>query len=120
MPTRRPVDSMRYEVRHCTTYEYDYDVLLSHHLARLTPRDLPRQRCHENAIETSPNATSRSTNIDHFGNTATFLTIEGPHRRLEIFSRAVVELAPPASMALDDTLPWENVRDLFANEHPEM
>src|SRR5258708_4208381 len=101
---------MLYEVRHCTTYEYDHDVLLSHHLARLTPRDLPRQRCHQHVIETSPKATTRSTNIDHFGNTATFLTIEGAHQRLDIISRGLVERGSSAAIALDDTPPWEDVR----------
>lgn len=110
---------MLYEIRHRTIYEYEEDVLLSHHLARLVPRDLAHQRCRRHSIETAPNATTRSTNIDHFGNTITFLTIEGPHRRFELTALASVELAPSSTIAENETPPWENVRDLFAADHPE-
>ena len=39
---------MIYRVRHRTTYDYEDPVSVSHHLVRLTPRNLPRQVCHGN------------------------------------------------------------------------
>ncbi|HAM72429.1 MAG TPA: transglutaminase [Verrucomicrobiales bacterium] len=107
---------MRYEIRHRTAYEYDNDVLLSHHIARLTPRELPHQRCAEHRVETFPNATTRSTHEDHFGNTATFLTLEGAHRRLEITSLNLVEVDTPVPCDPSKTPAWEEVRDRFGLE----
>ncbi|MCI0536346.1 MAG: hypothetical protein L0Z50_14085, partial [Verrucomicrobiales bacterium] len=111
---------MIYEVRHRTIYEYDYDVLLSHHVVRLAPRESAGQHCLQYRIETSPHATTRSASIDHFGNTATFLTIEGPHRRLEISSRAEVEVKPATAIPPDHTPPWEGIRDSFTKDGAEM
>ena len=37
--------SMIYRVRHRTTYDYEDPVSVSHHLVRLTPRNLPGQIC---------------------------------------------------------------------------
>ena len=110
---------MFYEIRHRTTYDYDEDVSLSHHVARLTPRDLPHQRRHRHYIETSPRAAARSSHTDHFGNTATFLTIEGPHRSLELVASSVVEVLPVSAARTEESPPWETVRDLFANDHPK-
>src|SRR5262249_49236467 len=109
---------MRYEVRHRTTYEYDHDVSLSHHLARLTPRDLPHQRCEQHRITTDPADAARSAHTDHFGNTATFLTIEGPHRRLELTSLSRVDVSSPATAPPEETVPWERVAQLCTSDPP--
>ncbi|MEY2408352.1 MAG: hypothetical protein QOF48_1022 [Verrucomicrobiota bacterium] len=104
---------MLYSIRHATVYEYDRDVSLSHHLLRLAPRALDRQRCLEQIIESVPPASTQSHHLDHFGNTGTFLTIEGPHRRLEIISKSLVDSQPPSSSPEPDGTPeWEVVRDL--------
>ena len=83
---------MRYEISHRTVYEYDQDVSLSHHTARLTVRDLPHQRPLQHRITMRPAETTHSSHLDHFGNTSTFFTIEGPHRRLEITAQTLLEL----------------------------
>ncbi len=103
---------MLYEVRHRTSYDYDHDVSLSHHLVRLTPRTLERQRCLERVIESFPVPSTFGEHSDHFGNTTTFLTIEGAHRRLEIIARSRVEVFPVAVPTIPDQTPaWESIRD---------
>ena len=104
---------MTYKITHRTVYDYDHDVSLSHHLVRLTPRALERQHCLEQSIETLPEASTRSDHTDHFGNTATYLTIEGAHRRLEIISRSLVQASPAVVPPLPGEMPrWETLRDL--------
>src|SRR2546422_8462108 len=38
-------DAMTYQITHTTTYHYRDSVSVSHHVLRLTPRDLSNQRC---------------------------------------------------------------------------
>jgi transglutaminase-like putative cysteine protease len=104
---------MHYTIRHSTTYDYDHDVSLSHHVVRLKPRAiLERQICREHSVETVPPSTTRSEHIDHFGNATGFLTIEGTHRRLEIHSHGAVEVLPQVeSPAPSQTEPWEVLRE---------
>jgi len=103
---------MLYGIRHRTTYDYDYEVPLSHHVAHLTPRSILRQCCRQHRIESLPAPTSFSTHTDHFGNPATFLTIEGAHRKLSISAVSVVEMRPVPAVKPLATQPWELVRDL--------
>ena len=105
---------MIYEIRHRTTYEYDSDVSLSHHVARLTAWNGPLQRRIHHAIEADPQPAGRSIHTDHYGNLATFLTFEGPHRRLEIQALNTVELSPPPAIQDSHSADWEQIRDAFA------
>ena len=111
--------SRRYEIIHTTTYEYSESVSVSHHVARLTPRQSDRQQLvhHEWHINPGPAVTSKHT--DYFGNTVTFFAIQGPHNRLAVTSRGAVEVGaaeplPAASPA------WEDVRDRSATDDPEV
>ena len=45
---------MIYRLTHTTTYHYGGVVSLSHHLLRLQPRELPRQRCLLNELQIEP------------------------------------------------------------------
>ena len=47
---------MQYDVIHTTEYDYSESVAVSHHVARLSPRQLPHQEClrHELPIEPAP------------------------------------------------------------------
>jgi transglutaminase-like putative cysteine protease len=101
---------MRYQVRHCTTYQYDQDVSLSHHLARLTPARSAAQQCLRHELWSSPAEATRSEHVDHFGNVSTFLTIEGPHRQLKITASSLIEVAPRGG-GTPETPRWEEVRD---------
>jgi len=103
---------MLYSVSHRTIYDYDQDVVLSHHLLRLTPRPLASQMCHEHGIETFPQPATRSEHTDHFGNPSCFVTVEGAHRQLEILSRSLVEVLPhDVAITPQGTSSWEIIRD---------
>lgn len=105
---------MLYHVRHSTAYDYDAEVSLSQHLARLTAREDARQRRLFHAIDAAPSPSARSAHSDHFGNLATFLSFERPHRRLEITSENVVEVSEFATVEAAATPDWEVLRDCFA------
>ncbi len=105
---------MNYDIRHSTAYDYEHDVSLSHHVAHLTPRETPRQRCLEHRIDALPRITTSSTHPDHFGNLASFFTVEGAHRRLEVFACSSVDVLPPETSSPDATPAWETIRDLFS------
>jgi transglutaminase-like putative cysteine protease len=101
----------RYALRHETLYRYAKAVDIAAHLLHLTPRVLPGQSVEAMALEVSPGPSHRTEGADHFGNGASWLSIEAPHEALEVVLEAVVEVdfAPPPRA--DDTPPWESVRD---------
>ena len=103
---------MRYQVTHKTTYSYDNPVSVSHHLVRQTPRDLPRQHFAERELLSDPKPALLTSREDYFGNIVAFMTVEGPHSRLTVTSRSVVELFPCAWPAPVSTPAWESIRDL--------
>jgi len=73
---------MIYRVRHKTTYDYEDPVSVSHHLVRLTPRNLPGQVCRRTEISIVPVPAVTSTHNDYFGNIQTFFTLQEPHNSL--------------------------------------
>lgn len=102
---------MRYRVTHKTLYEYDNPVSISHHVLRLTPRALPGQSVLGCQLSAEPAPAALAPYEDYFGNTATFVTIEGPHRQLAVLASSEVQIdcgAPPDPAA---TPAWEQVRD---------
>jgi transglutaminase-like putative cysteine protease len=103
---------MQYEIRHSTAYDYGHDVSLSHHVAHLTPRDTPAQRCCKHVLESIPQPNTFTTHSDHFRNSTNFLTFEGSHRRLEIISVSQVEISPAVTIDPENTPSWETIRDL--------
>ena len=103
---------MRYEVTHGTHYTYAHEVSVSHHVARLTPRALPRQQCLECELQVEPTPALAHRRDDYFGNLATFLTVEGPHSQLLITARSVVEVTSPSLPIPSETPAWEVVRGL--------
>jgi transglutaminase-like putative cysteine protease len=101
---------MIYDVTHVTVFDYDERVSVSHHIARMTPRTSARQTLVDHAWAFDPEPAVRREHHDVFDNPVTFFAVQGPHERLTVTARAVVELAaspprPPASP------PWERVRD---------
>jgi len=100
---------MRFEVSHTTRYSYSHDVSVSHHVARLAPRTLPRQRRLAGELDISPRPALACNHEDYFGNRMEFFTVEGAHRELVVTARSVVEVAAPGPP--NRTPPWETVRD---------
>ena len=102
---------MIYRVRHQTIYDYAEPVSLSHHVVRLTPRDLERQRRHSSELTIWP-ATSfqASTHIDYFGNEVTSFTLPESHSRMSVEATSELEVQAPIHPKLADSPAWETVR----------
>ncbi len=103
-----------YRARHKTVYGYSVPVTLSHHLARLKPRATPYQRVVQSGVVMTPDPSFRQDITDAFGNTATFLIDETPHREMTITSDFTVDITPPVYPAPDATPTWEETRALLA------
>ena len=101
-----------FEIQHTTSYEYHAPVTVSHHLMRLTPRALPRQRLLEHGIEVHPTPAATNLRMDYFGNDVTFATIEQTHRQLSITSRSRVAVSPAFIPDSSETPAWETVRGM--------
>ena len=82
---------MLYRVRHQTIYDYVQPVSVSHHVVRLTPRDLRGQRRRVMDLSVWPVPPSHATtHIDYFGNTVTSFTLPESHSRMSV--EAISEL----------------------------
>ena len=103
---------MRYHVRHETSYAYSGDVVHSHQLLHLTPRESVYQSCvlHDVAIEPAP--AYRVVDTDAFGNTVTRLEFDRPHRRLDVAAEMTVDIKERPTCS-DDSEPWERARSRF-------
>jgi transglutaminase-like putative cysteine protease len=102
---------MRYRVRHETIYRYGGDVAHSHQLLHLTPRDSANQICHSRTIALDPQPSTRSEDVDAFGNCFTRLEYDLPHDHLEVLAEVTVEVDAPRDAADMESVAWEKVRD---------
>jgi len=110
---------MIYSLNHTTTYQYGAAVSLSHHLLRLRPRDLSRQRCLHNELQIEPRPDVLCAHRDYFGNAITFVTIEGSHRSLVITSRSQVDVTAPTPPGPEQSPAWETARDISPDGNRE-
>ncbi len=108
--------SQLFQITHTTSYEYHAPVTVSHHLIRLTPRALTRQRLLEHEIEVHPTPAATNQRIDYFGNDVTFATIERTHRQLSVISRSRVAVSPAFIPDAGETPGWETVRGLCRSD----
>lgn len=97
----------RYRLRHETVYTYADRVSISHDVAHIVPRELPRQRIHRVllAIEPAPVTLTRFT--DYFGNPAVFFLIEEPHAQLVVRAESEVEVTAPPLAEFAASAPWD-------------
>jgi transglutaminase-like putative cysteine protease len=103
---------VQYQVTHTTVYEYDHPVSVSHHLLWLTPRQGPRQRAIEQRLTVEPEPALVTQHTDYFGNTVTFMTLQGLHRKLTVTSVSQVDLTTTSFSEPASTLPWTTIREL--------
>jgi transglutaminase-like putative cysteine protease len=103
---------VRYDIVHTTEYDYSEPVAVSHHLTRLRPRDLPFQHAVEHVLDILPSPSARSTHDDYFGNSVTFFTMQGAHKRLTVQARTTVAVAAHEVPDAMSTPAWERVTDL--------
>jgi transglutaminase-like putative cysteine protease len=108
-----------YCVRHKTTYSYEDPVSVSHHLVRLTPRNLPRQMCWESYVSILPEPPVTSTHFDYFGNTLTSFTLQEPHDSLIVEANSDLEVSVGDSPDFSLSPPWETVRESMAGGHSD-
>ena len=107
---------MRYSITHTTTYSYSDEVSVSHHVARLQPRERPGQRCLQCEQQIEPAPAVRSKHDDYFGNGASFFAIHEPHEQLIVVVHSEVELTAVEMPSPAATTPWESVRDGIGND----
>ena len=105
---------MIYRVRHRTTYDYEDEVSVSHHVVRLTPRNLPVQRCWESYVAILPTPPVTSSHFDYFGNTLTSFTMQEPHDCLIVEANSNLEVTAVAPPDFSGSPPWETVQESLA------
>ncbi len=100
---------MRYRVRHSTVYAYADPVDLATHMLHLKPRDVEGQTVLESAMEISPAPATRTEGVDHFGNRVARIAVNVPHKRFEVTTEALVDVAFPPPPEEKATPSWEQV-----------
>ncbi len=104
---------MNYRITHRTTYAYDEPVAVSHHAARLRPRDTDTQSCQEYSLSFDPEPDLLTEHTDSFANEVSCFSIQKLHARFEVVSRSHVMLTPVLQPDPAQTPPWEQVAALF-------
>jgi transglutaminase-like putative cysteine protease len=102
---------VNYSIQHNTIYRYEDKVSYSHHVARLTPIELPNQYGITSRIVVTPTPDILTTHRDYYGNTTTLFSLTNPHQELRIESYAELSISQPTGMLLDLSPSWESVRD---------
>ncbi len=100
---------MNFEISHRTIYRYSAPVSQSHHLLHLTPRSHTRQTVLRHSLIIDPAPASKTELTDDFGNPASIITIEQDHTKLEIHSRAQVEVEAPLPVEPTRCGSWNDV-----------
>jgi transglutaminase-like putative cysteine protease len=109
-PARR--QSVRYRVRHSSSYRYGNDIMLAHHLLHLTPRAVAGQRVLAFRMQIEPTPSVIAEHRDYFDNPMTYIEMHEPHVRLTVRTDIDVEVEEdhrPEVAAMDT--PWEVLRD---------
>ena len=106
---------MTYDLIHRTIYEYALPVTVSHHTARIEPRQLPYQQVGDYSLRVEPLPAVLKPRVDFFGNQVCRFSIQKIHERLEITasSRVTVAAVTPPALALSPE--WEAVVKLFSD-----
>jgi transglutaminase-like putative cysteine protease len=100
----------RYSVRHTTVYEYGGDVVHSHHLLHLQPREFTYQRCLSHSLDLDPQPSFSREDSDAFGNPIARLEFDRAHERLAVRADMQVEVLPRSPEPLDSADAWDTLR----------
>ena len=115
--------AVRYHVLHETRYDYGSPVSLSQQQLHLSPRILAWQRVEEQCVDIAPTPSWRRDGLDAFGNPVSWVAFHAPHDSLLIRSVMTIAVEPHLPGDLNDSEPWEVVRDHLAYDasapHPE-
>jgi len=108
-PSRCP--SVRYRVRHSSSYRYGHDIMLAHHLLHLTPRAVAGQRVLGFRMEVEPKPSVIAEHRDYFDNPMTYIEMHEPHMRLTVHTDIEVEVEEDRPLVAAMDAPWETLRD---------
>ena len=100
----------RYAVSHATVYDYGGDVVHSHHLLHLQPREFAFQRCIEHSLTLDPQPSFSREDVDGFGNPIARLEYDRAHERLVVTAEMQVEVFPRCAESLESAEPWDGLR----------
>ncbi|MGE0734170.1 MAG: transglutaminase N-terminal domain-containing protein [Alphaproteobacteria bacterium] len=100
----------RYTIEHITRYIYAAPVDLSHHLLRLTPPTIDRQRASAHVVTVTPEPSRIDIFLDHFGNEARHVAIQKPHDSFAVQVNAAIEITPRPAGSIDHGPVWTDVR----------
>ena len=98
-----------YQIRHQTSYRYSGDVVHSHQLLHLTPRESPRQTCTSHTVSIQPGPTHSTSDVDAFGNPVLRLEFDRQHHSLNVVADMSVEVRSVEGAAVKSEA-WERVR----------
>ena len=101
-----------YRVSHRTTYSYDEDVSDSLGIGYLVPRELSWQHVVAHELTLDPATDDATTDLDYYGNTATYFQVTSPHQVLDILATSVVEVDAPAYDPEALAVAWESARPM--------
>ena len=104
---------MTYNLIHRTVYEYAAPVTVSHHVARLEPRDTTTQVQENFSLKIFPEPALRKSRTDYFGNRLCLFSVQEVHRHLEIIMHSRVTVNAKKLPAPESSLPWEDAARMF-------
>jgi len=104
---------MMYHLTHRTIYNYLAPVTVSHHVARLEPRETASQERPEFALRILPEPALRKARVDYFGNRLCFFSVQEVHERLEIIATSRVKVRAEKPPAPESSPSWEEVAAMF-------
>lgn len=105
---------MKFRINHQTEYYYSDRVPVCHNVIRLRPRDTAYQTCENCDLKITPAPADQRDRIDYFGNHATWISVQEPHRNLKIEVTSEVTVMPQQPRA-DLTGPaWDEVPGIIS------
>ncbi len=107
---------MRYRVTHITTYTYEEAVSVSHSEARITPRRTPGQNPQRTQLLVDPMPAALISDVDYFGNTMHFFSLEESHERLTVTAVSDVDVEGVPTPAPGLTPAWESVPEMIRRD----
>ena len=90
---------------------------VSHHVVRLTPRELSRQKVARSKISVSPAPPVLGRENDYFGNSVNYFTLQEPHTKLTVEADSELEVHPAPMPDFAASPAWNVVRDALPADH---
>jgi transglutaminase-like putative cysteine protease len=98
-----------YDIRHVTSYDYEFPVSSATLALRVTPRSDIGQRCLDHTLIIEPPPKTLRVEQDFFGNEVTMATIDTGLTALKVEARARVDIARPLVAPAGTSPDWKQV-----------